>query len=98
MLPGPEMGTVLPPWSRLKDIMEQNDPEQLVKPLAVREKPGDTSHWSNGPHVQFGITTVLCEGAGSIITKQGNIASGVVLMKSLAQYYKGTKSDPSALK
>jgi hypothetical protein len=98
MLPGPEMGTVLPPWSRLKDIMEQNDPEQLVKPLAVREKPGDTSHWSNGPHVQFGITTVLCEGAGSIITKQGNIASGVVLMKSLAQYYKGTKSNPSALK
>jgi hypothetical protein len=98
MLPGPEMGTVLPPWTKLRDIMEQNDPEQLVKPLAVPEKPGNTTHWNNGPHVQFGITTVLCEGAGSIITKQENIASGVVLMKSLAQYYEGTKPGSSALK
>lgn len=98
MLPGPEMGTVLPLWTRLRDIMEQNDPEQLVKPLAIREKPGNTSHWSNGPHVQFGITTVLCEGAGNIITKRDNKASGAVLMKSLAQYYEGMKSDSSEWK
>ena len=91
MLPGPEMGTVLPTWTQLRDIMEQNDPERLVKPLAVEKKPGNTSHWNNGPHVQFGITTVLCEGAGSIITKQDNMASGIVLMKSLAQYYTGSK-------
>jgi hypothetical protein len=78
--------------------MEQNDPEQLVKPLAIREKPGNTSYWNNGPHVQFGITAVLCEGAGSIITKQDNKTSGAVLMKSLAQYYEGTKSDSSEVK
>jgi hypothetical protein len=91
MLVGPEMGTSLPDWTRLREIIKKNDPEKLVKPLAIREKPGNTSHWNNGPHVQFGITTVLCEGAGSIITREKNMASGVVLMKSLAQYYKGTK-------
>ncbi len=92
MLPGPEMGTVLPSWTRLREIIKNNDPDRLVKPLAIQEKPGDTSHWNNGPHVQFGITTVLCEGAGNIITKEDNMASGVVLMKSLAQYYANSKA------
>ena len=91
MLVGPEMGTVLPDWTKLKNIVKQNDPDKLIKPLAIYEKSGNPSHWNNGPHVQFGITTVLCEGAGSIITKQDNVASGVVLMKSLAQYYRETK-------
>lgn len=91
VLPGPEMGTRLPSWTRLKEIIKQNDPDRLVKPLAIEEEPGNASHWNNGPHVQFGITTVLCEGAGDIITKEDNMASGVVLMKSLAQYYTGTK-------
>lgn len=93
MLPGPEMGAVLPSWERLRGIMEQNDSGQLVKTLAVAEKPGNPAHWNNGPHVQFGITTVLCEGAGNIITKEDNMASGVVIMKSLAQYYTGSIRD-----
>ncbi len=91
MLVGPEMGTTLPAWTGLKEMIRQNDPDRLVKPLAIREKPDNTTHWNNGPHVQFGITTVLCEGAGSITTKEKNMASGVVLMKSLAQYYKDIK-------
>jgi hypothetical protein len=91
MHPGPEMGTVLPSWTKLKNTIKQNDPDQLVKPLAVREEPDNTTQWNSGPHVQFGITTVLCEGAGNIITKKDNMASGAVLMKSLARYYQGTK-------
>jgi len=91
MLPGPEMGTALPAWPQLREIIKQNDPKRLIKPLAIYEKPGSPSHWNNGPHIQFGISTVLCEGAGNIITKQDNMASGVVLMKSLAQYYQGTR-------
>ena len=96
MHPGPEMGTVLPPWTTLRDVIKQNDPDHLVKPLAIREEPGDTSHWNSGPHVQFGITTVLCEGAGSIITRKDNVTSGAVLMKSLAGYYRGTKQATEA--
>ena len=91
MLPGSEIGTVLPAWTGLREIMKRNDPDRLVKPLAIQESLGNTSHWNTGPHVQFGITTVLCEGAGNIVTKENNMASGTVLMKSLAQYYKGTK-------
>jgi len=93
LLPGPEMGTQLPPWTELRETIERNDPDNLIKPLAVAEKPGNPSHWNNGPHVQFGISTVLCEGAGSIITKEENMASGKILMKSLAQYYRGTRAD-----
>ena len=31
MLPGPEMGTVLPAWTKLRDIIKQNDRDQLVR-------------------------------------------------------------------
>jgi len=93
LLPGPEMGTQLPPWTRLRDIIEDNDPDNLIKPLTIRDKPGNPTYWNNGPHIQFGISTILCEGAGSIITKEENIASGAVLMKGLAAYYRGTKAD-----
>jgi hypothetical protein len=92
LLPGPEMGTTLPPWTELRDIIERNDPDNLVKPLTTRDKPGDSNHWNNGPHIQFGISTFLCEGAGEIITKEANTASGEVLMKSLAQYYAGVRN------
>jgi hypothetical protein len=94
MLPGPEIGSILPEWTEFRNIIKQNDPQNLVEPLAVKEKPANPTYWNYGPNVQFGITNVLCEGAGAILTKKDNKASGVVLMKSLTQYYKGTKNNP----
>ena len=47
--------------------------------------------WSSGPHWQFGMTTVLCEGAGNILTKRDNRDSGVVIIKALNQYYRGLR-------
>lgn len=91
LLAGPEMGGALGPWTDLKEIMKKNDPTKLVKPLKTAKKPSGTTQWNNGPHVQFGITTVLCEGAGSFTTKQENLDSGVVLMKSIAAYYRGAR-------
>jgi hypothetical protein len=88
--PGPEMGSILGPWTQLRDVIQRNDPHGLVKPLKTREDPEPTT-WSGGPHKQFGLTTVLCEGGGVFDTKQQNLDSGVVLMKSIAQYYRGTK-------
>jgi len=89
LLPGPEMAGELAPWTGLKEIMIRNDPKELVKPLKTAKEPGNnTTQWNNGPHLQFGITTVLCEGAGSFTTKQENLDSGVVLMKSIAEYYR----------
>jgi hypothetical protein len=89
--PGPEMGTKVGPWTELRDIMEGNDPDNLIKPLKIREKEGGDTYWTSGPHRQFGITAVLCEGAGGFYTKQENLDSGAVLMKSILMYYRGIK-------
>ena len=91
MLCGPEMGSVLPPWERLKDILSANDPKGLVEPLKTEQDVKNTKNWSDGPHAQFGITTVLCEGAGNWTSKQDCLDAGVVLMKSIAEYYTDTK-------
>ena len=65
-------------------------PEDLVEHLKVG-KPGKPNHWNSGPHVQFGVTNVLCEGSGQWTSKQRSLDAGVVLMKSIAEYYKGTR-------
>ncbi len=89
---GPEIGKIIGPASEFAQILERNDPNDLVKPLSYRKeaKYGSTS-WTDGPHMQFGITTILCEGAAVIYTKEKNMESGGVLIKSLAEYWKGTK-------
>lgn len=90
---GPEIGSTLEPWTVFRDILEENDPDTLIKPLAVRDgEPGyGTVSWTEGPHEQFGITAVLCEGGGSLYTKEENIASGEILINSIAEYYNGEK-------
>jgi len=90
-IPGPEMGTKLGPWTGLRDVIERHDKPNLVKPLKIRPKPGNTTYWTDGPHVQFGVTAFLCEGAGAIITKSDNLRSGETLMRGIADYYSGTR-------
>lgn len=41
---------------------------------------------------QFGITSVLCEGGGSLYTKEANISSGEIIIESTAAYYEGSKN------
>ena len=41
--------------------------------------------------MQVGISSVLCEGASHAKTKELNQASGVVIAKSLAEYYRGER-------
>lgn len=91
--PGPEMGSVLGPWSEFRDMIKQNDPDTLVKPLEVREgMPGyGAVSWTEGPHQQFGISAILCEGAGAFDTKEKNIESGEVLINSISDYYDSPK-------
>ncbi|MEF8985204.1 MAG: M14 family zinc carboxypeptidase, partial [Bacteroidales bacterium] len=89
--PGPEIGNEVAEWTRLRDIIRSHDPDTLVEDLDVRTgEPGyGYVSWSAGPHKQFGISSVLCEGAGNIYTKENNIRSGEILIKSLAEYYNG---------
>jgi hypothetical protein len=90
-IPGPEMGTTVGPWTDLKDIIQRNDPEKLIKLLKTRDTPSHGTYWTDGPHQQFGITAFLCEGAGSFYTREENLDSGEVLIKSIVEYYKGVK-------
>ena len=84
----------LGPWTEWRDILLEMDTDNLIKPLARREsRPGyGATSWEAGPHEQFGITTILCEGAGAIYTKEENKESGRLLIRSLAEYYKGTRN------
>lgn len=87
---GPEMGTTAGPWTELRDILDRNDTQNLIKTLTL-DSATDPSYWTIGPHKQFGITAFLCEGGGSLSSKQSNLTSGAILMKSIVEYYKGTK-------
>ena len=92
LYPGSEIGTLVGPWTEWRDILQQLAPATLIKPLAVREASGYGGlTWEAGPHLQFGITAILCEGAGALYTKEENKKSGELLMESIAKYYKGTK-------
>ncbi|MFP4366860.1 MAG: M14 family zinc carboxypeptidase [Bacteroidales bacterium] len=82
-------------WNQWRDIMLDLDTENLIKPLDTRG--GTPSYgavsWELGPHTQFGINAILCEGAGAIYTKEENKESGRILIESLGRYYEGTKAD-----
>jgi hypothetical protein len=87
---GPEIGKELGPPEEFAAIMAKHNPRGLVKPLAFKPSTNLTA-WTGGAHKQFGITTVLCEGAGKFLTKEENLESGVVLIKSIADYYRGIR-------
>jgi hypothetical protein len=89
LIPGPEMGTEVGPWTELRDIILGSDPNLLIEPLRVENySRSKASHWHQGAHGQFGISAILCEGAGGIFTKEENLESGRILMKSITQYYR----------
>lgn len=89
--PGPEMGSSLGPWTELRDVIRRSDTREEFKPLYVLTSPLSPTHWCSGTHQQFGVSAFCCEGAGEMFTKEENLRAGAVLMKSLADYYDGTK-------
>jgi zinc carboxypeptidase len=92
IIPGPELGKAVGSWTKFAALMDQKDPEGLVKEMELWPcKKDKGNQWTEGTHLQFGITSVLCEGAGTLYTKKENVDSGVVLMKTIAAHYKGLK-------
>ena len=98
--PGPEFETDLGDWTKLREIMIRNDEEGLVKPLKTGEKDplGLPSGWNGGPHIQFGITSILCEGSGELETKEANMQSGKTIIRSIAQFYTGLRRSSRLLR
>ena len=92
IIPGPEMGNAVGTWTEFAALLDRNDPDGLVKEMELLPcKETNATQWTEGTHFQFGITSVLCEGAGAIYTKEENVASGAVLMKTIAEHYHGTR-------
>jgi len=92
--PGPEIGTSLGSWTEMREIFDRNNPQNLIKPLALEKRVTERTHWATGAHQQFGITTVLCEGGGSLLTKEENLASGRSIIRAIAEYYHGLRPKP----
>jgi hypothetical protein len=95
LVPGPEVGPAVGPWEEFKERLLKNDPRRLVEPLKTRDAPkGAKTTWNEGPHVQFGISNVLCEGSGDWTSKEDCLEAGAVLMKSISEFYAGTRPLP----
>ncbi|MFP4499416.1 MAG: M14 family zinc carboxypeptidase [Candidatus Hydrogenedentota bacterium] len=94
IIPGPELGAALGDWKAMNALLQKNDPNDLVDEMQEQPlKESSSSHWTEGPHLQFGMTSVLCEGAGAIYTKDENVESGVILMKTIAEHYDGLRRE-----
>jgi hypothetical protein len=109
--PGPDIGDAVGTAEEFGQILERNDPADLVRPLSINtgralvpkkyrrfeiKRPAPTgvvketgSAWNGGPHRQFYITTALVEGGGAFTTKQQHWDSGIVMIKSITEFYKG---------
>jgi hypothetical protein len=93
ILPGPELRGGPGEWTGLRDAIANADRLGLIEPLALA-KVGqyENTTWTDGPHSQFGITAVLCEGGAVLQTRQLNEASGVAIIQALGTFYRGLKT------
>jgi hypothetical protein len=87
---GPEMGNGVGPWQELRTAMAKYDVQNLSKLLSAKPEPAPAGHWDCGPFHQFGITSVIVEGASHFDMRQ-DLGCGVGLMQAIADYYRGTR-------
>lgn len=93
--PGPEFGEGkgrLGDWTKLATIMDRKDPQDLIMELALRKSTNFTM-WDGGVHSQFGITSSLVEGGGTLDTQEENVEAGRVYARSYDAFYTGIKSN-----
>ena len=84
----------LAPFAEWRKILQELDKDKLIKTLSSKPLKAPSYgavSWDFGPHQQFNITAILCEGGGNIYTKKENIKTGEILIESIDRYYKGSK-------
>ena len=82
------MGT----WDDFKVIVDKYDVNDLINTPWTRRVARDKHElWTEGPYLQFGITAILVEGSKDLLAVDQNLESGAVLMKSLSEFYAGTR-------
>lgn len=97
MHPGPEFGRregQLGHWTELREVIENYDEHDLIKPLEIRDHEGGTTVWDRGVHHQFGITSSLVEGGGYLDTQEENRQAGEILIQSISKFYHGRRTTP----
>ncbi len=92
IIPGPELLGPLGEWTALREALARSDRLGLIEALTLA-KVGqyENTTWTDGPHAQFGITAVLCEGGAVLQTRQLNEASGVAIVQALGSVYIGLR-------
>jgi hypothetical protein len=93
LIPGPELHGPLGAWTDLRGVLAKHDRLGLIEPITLA-KVGQYENrtWTDGPHAQFGITAMLCEGGAVLQTRQLNESSGVAIIKALGEFYRGVKN------
>ena len=93
VIPGPELKGPLGSWTDLRDALRRQDRLGLIEPITLADvgQYGNRT-WTDGPHRQFGITAMLCEGGAVLQTRQLNEASGVAIIKALGTFYRGLRT------
>ncbi|WP_396626233.1 M14 family zinc carboxypeptidase [Luteitalea sp.] len=93
LIPGPELqGGPLGDWTALRQALASADRLGLIEAVTLA-KVGQYENrtWTDGPHKQFGITAMLCEGGAVLQTRQLNEASGAAIIQALGRCYAGVK-------
>jgi len=88
---GPELGTAVGSWEELGKLIEKNDPRNVVEPLRAYPKPTPPKYWDAGPFRQFGITNMLIEGGGGLLSKPQCLDAGAVVIRSVVEHYRGLR-------
>jgi hypothetical protein len=92
VITGPELRAPLGEWTALRAALTRADRLGLIEPMArVDAGQYENTTWTDGPHAQFGITAVLCEGGAVLQTRQLNEASGAAIIQALGAFYSGVK-------
>jgi len=92
ILPGPELAAPIGEWTALRAALTKADRLGLIEALTLA-KVGqyENTTWTDGPHSQFGITAILCEGGAVLQTRHLNEASGVAIVQALGDFYTGLR-------
>ncbi len=92
VLPGPDLQASIGDWTALRAALARADRLGLIEALTLAPvgQYGNTT-WTDGPHAQFGITAVLCEGGAVLQTRQLNEASGAAIIQALGAFYTGLR-------
>ncbi len=82
----------LGPLTELCALIARLDKNEIISPMGINKSANqETICWHDGPTVQFGITSFLCEGSDFWTDKSMSLEVGRIFIEAMAGYYKGAR-------